>query len=66
MAKYTIDDLLNLLEDPNATEDTLPNTKNTWSRIGDKDKFTELGLESSKLESFLNEWMDNNPYSNIS
>ena len=66
MAKYTIDDLLNSLEDPNAAEDTLPNNINTWSRIGSSDKFAELGLESSKLESFLNEWMDNNPYSNIS
>ena len=66
MAKYTIDDLLNSLEDPNVAEDTLPNNINTWARIGSSDIFAELGLESSKLESFLNEWMDNNPYSNIS
>lgn len=59
----TIDDLLNALE----SEDTnsLQNTKDTWSRIGNKDQFLELGLDISELDGFLKEWIDNNPYSAI-
>lgn len=61
----TIDDLLNALQNPEKSNVSLENSKETWRRIGDKDKFAELGLESSELDEFLKEWMDNNPYSNI-
>ena len=43
----------------------LDNTRETWSRIGNKDRFEELGLEGSDLDEFLKEWIDSNPYSNI-
>ena len=59
----SIEDLLNALQNPNKVE--LENTPETWSRIGNKDKFEELGLESSELEEFLEEWMGNNEYENI-
>lgn len=58
-----IDELLAALENPN--KKTLENTKETWSRIGNKDSFSELGMEPSELDSFLQEWMQDNPYQNI-
>lgn len=60
----TIDDLLNSLQNPNKPN-KLENTKDTWSRIAKRDNFSELGLESSELESFLKDWIKDNPYSNI-
>ena len=60
----SIDDLLRALQNPENTI-TLENSKETWSRIGNKDRFEELGMEESELDAFLSEWMDNNPYSNL-
>ena len=61
--KLTIDDLLNALsQNTNLSKETLQNSKDTWERIGKKDSFSELGLDSSELEQFLAEWVDNNPY----
>lgn len=60
----TIDELLMALQSPNK-ENKLENSRDTWERIGNKDKFEELGLEGSDLDEFLKEWIDNNPYSNI-
>jgi hypothetical protein len=61
----TIDDLLRALHNPNKDKKTLKNTRETWERIGRKDSFDELGLESSELEDFLNDWISSNEYSNI-
>tara|TARA_R110000782_G_scaffold113397_9_gene203418 strand:+ start:701 stop:889 length:189 start_codon:yes stop_codon:yes gene_type:complete len=60
----TIDELLNSLQNPNSPG-TLENTAETWARIGNKDVFAELGLESSELEAFLTDWASNNDYNNI-
>jgi len=60
---YTMDELLNSLQNPN--EVTLDNTNETWSRIGNKDSFDELNMDSSELESFLNEWINDNEYTNM-
>jgi hypothetical protein len=60
----TIDDLLNSLQNP-SKHTKLENNKATWERIGRRDSFSELGLESSELESFLSEWISENPYNNI-
>ena len=60
----TIDDLLNALQNPDQPS-KLENTRETWERIGNKDKFSELGLDDGELEQFLKEWIDNNPYSSI-
>ena len=60
----TIDDLLNALQNPD-NPSKLENSRETWERIGNKDRFEELGLEGSDLDEFLKEWIDNNPYSNI-
>lgn len=60
---YTIEDLLNSLENPN--KKTLDNTKDTWSRIGAKDSFDELEMDSTELDDFLKEWIEENPYSNL-
>jgi len=60
----TIDDLLNSLQNPNKSKQ-LENTKETWERIGKKDSFSELGLEPSELDSFLQDWIKDNPYNNI-
>jgi len=61
----TIDDLLNALESEDSSKPTLSNTKDTWSRIGSRDAFSELGMNPSELDRFLQEWIDNNPYNNI-
>jgi hypothetical protein len=63
MGELTIDDLLNALQNPEKAGVTLENSKETWSRIGNKDDFSELGMEESDLDAFLSEWMDSNPYS---
>lgn len=60
----TIDDLLNALQNPENTG-TLENTKETWSRIGNRDKFEELDIPESELDSFLSEWIAENPYNNL-
>lgn len=59
----TIEDLLNALQNPENTG--LENNAETWRRIGEKDSFEELGLESSELDDFLSEWVIDNPYNNI-
>lgn len=44
----------------------LPNTRDTWVRIGLKDSFSELGFtNNSEKDEFLKEWMVSNPYNNI-
>lgn len=60
----SISDLLNALQNPDKVV-TLENTKETWTRIGNKDSFEELGLEPSELDAFLSEWLGENPYENI-
>lgn len=60
----TIDELLNALQNPNKPT-VLENSQETWRRIGNKDKFEELGMEASELETFLKEWMYENPYTAI-
>lgn len=68
MGTPTIDDLLNSLKNPNKPwkeKGKLENNATTWARIGSKDQFSELGLEPSALEDFLNAWVEENPYSNI-
>ena len=63
MTELTIEDLLRSLQNPQKV--TLENTKETWERIGNKDKFEELGLKPSELDEFLKEFTNNNPYNNI-
>ncbi|MFA5759325.1 MAG: hypothetical protein WC942_08240 [Clostridia bacterium] len=58
-----IDDLLNALQNPDKAN--LENSKETWARIGNRDRFEELGIEPSALDDFLKEWCENNPYSNL-
>lgn len=67
MLKPSIDDLLNALANPaKSNKKTLENTKETWKRIGNRDTFEELGLDSSELEDFLKEWVsENEEYGNI-
>lgn len=62
----TIYDLLKQLQpedDVNLAK--LANTRETWERIANKDSFSELGLSGSALDSFLKDWISENPYSNI-
>lgn len=63
----SIDDLLNALQNPEnpSKTSTLENNSDTWRRIGDKDKFSELGLEGGDLDDFLKEWVADNPYNSI-
>jgi hypothetical protein len=69
--KLTIDDLLNSLQnvnevvEDNEKKNSLPNNSDTWSRIGSRDSFSELGLDKTALEGFLEEWISENPYDNI-
>lgn len=62
----TIEDLLKALKNPAEEEKKrLENTKDTWSRIGSGDSFAELGLEPTDLQTFLAEFINDNPYNNI-
>lgn len=64
--KITLDDLLSSMrEREREIISKLPNTRETWERIGRKDDFPELGLTGIELDEFLTNWMTNNPYSNI-
>lgn len=59
----SIDDLLNALQNPDKM--VLENNKDTWSRIGSRDDFSELGLTRSELDEFLSDWIAENPYNNL-
>ena len=63
----TIEELLKALQNPNkdSNKTTLENNKETWDRIGRKDSFSELGLTTSELDAFLQEWIAENPYNNL-
>lgn len=62
----TINELLKSLQyNVSENKKTLENNKDTWSRISKKDSFSELGLEPSELDTFLKEWINDNPYSSI-
>ena len=62
----SIEDLLQALQNPDKVDKVnLENNKETWTRIGNKDTFSELELESGELDSFLKEWTENNDYNNI-
>lgn len=44
----------------------LENNRATWERIANRDSFSELGFESeSAKESWLKEWISENPYQAI-
>ena len=67
----TLKELLNKLMEESETGvpangKTLPNTTDTWRRIGEKDGFQELGLEKSALAKFLSDWTADNDYQSIS
>ena len=75
--KLSIDDLLNALKNPHSiSEDlkakkpklsSLANTAETWARIGAKDSTLagDIGIETSELNDFLKDWVEENPYSAI-
>ena len=67
MGEISIDDLLNALQNPDTPSGTgtLENNSDTWRRIGEKDRFDELGLSGGELQDFLAEWTASNPYENI-
>jgi|688.fasta_scaffold865299_2 hypothetical protein len=59
----SIGDLLKSLQYPD--KNSVNDSSITWTRIGNKDPFTELGLTGSELDAFLSEWTKNNPYNNL-
>jgi len=64
----TIEELLKSMISINDAnlDQKLPNTRETWERIGNLDSFSELGFSSdTEKEEFLKDWIDNNPYSSI-
>ena len=67
MAKkeLTIDDLLEALKNPQHSD--LENNKDTWYRIGERDRTiaADIGIEESELDSFLKDWIKDNPYNAI-
>ena len=70
MAKkeLTIDDLLEALKNPEpAQHSDLENNKDTWYRIGERDRTiaADIGIEESELDSFLKDWIKDNPYNAI-
>ena len=42
----------------------LKNTKETWSRIGKRDSFSELEFNKTDLKSFLKNWTETHGYEN--
>lgn len=73
--KLGIDELLNALKNPNEIDDNLlrdvsrglPNTRETWERIGNMDPTiaADVGIDKSELANFIKEWVAENPYNNI-
>jgi hypothetical protein len=67
----TIKELLDTMQNKYKKGDSknirsLSNNKETWQRIANKDDFSDLGFTSeSEKESFLKEWISDNPYKNI-
>jgi hypothetical protein len=67
----TIKELLDTMQNKYKRGDSknirsLSNNKETWQRIANKDDFSDLGFSStSEKDSFLKEWISDNPYSNI-
>jgi len=63
----TIEELLNQLSEKADLKDiSLPNTRDTWRRLGERDEFAELAFASeSDKERFLSEWASQNDYNNI-
>lgn len=59
--------LLSICEKQRQRKATLENTTHTWARIAKKDSTLadDLGCAPSELETFLKEWIDDNPYNNI-
>ena len=60
--------MLTLQSDKKSTGDFtgLPNNKETWERIANRDAFPELGFGSdSEKEAFLKDWISENPYQAI-
>lgn len=62
MENLSIEDLLNSLHSKKDKTKSLPNNRDTWSRIANRDSFDELGLDGHELEEFLQEWIKDNPY----
>lgn len=63
--KQTIEDLLKALNTTPVGLKELINSKETWSRIGNKDSFDELGLTESELEALIVEFTENNDYNDL-
>ena len=67
----TIEELLKSMQNKYSSDNavntkSLPNNRSTWERIGLKDSFSELEFsDESEKESFLKEWIEQNPYNNI-
>ena len=63
----TIEELLKSLQTPATSKSSklTGSVAEIYERIGNKDSFGELGLTGSELESFLAEWISENPYNNI-
>ena len=54
------------LRDININGRVLSNNIDTWNRIANRDSFSELLFsDESEKESFLKEWINENPYNNI-
>jgi hypothetical protein len=44
----------------------LPNSRETWERIGNGDAFEELGFQNgSDKDAWLKDWIESNPYTAI-
>lgn len=63
MKGLTIDELLASLQNPAKAGELEGTVAEIWSRIGNKDSFSELSMDESELEEFLKEWIAENPYS---
>ena len=65
--KSLLQQLLDRKKETLQANKTLKNTSSTWSKIGSRDSFEELGFESpGELDEFLKEWVEENEYKNIS
>ena len=63
----SIEELLRSLQTPATSKNSklTGSVAEIYERIGNKDSFLELGLTGSDLDSFLQEWVSENPYNNI-
>lgn len=60
--EYTIEDLLNALQNSNQSDGHWFSTEEIWNMVANKESYEKMGFSD---EEKLKDWIKNNPYSNL-